>query len=71
MQKTNHNKTSIPPALLDALLEHSEGMELFGQEGFFHQLKQSLVNSILAGEMDHHIGYKKYDKSPGQVHNCL
>ncbi|NRA88895.1 MAG: transposase, partial [Rhizobiales bacterium] len=51
------------------LLEHSEGHTLFGRDGFFHQLKQDLVNGILEGEMEHHIGYKKHDKSPKQVTN--
>ena len=44
-------------------------LRLFGRDGFFHQLKQDIVNGILEGEMEHHIGYEKHDRSPKQVTN--
>jgi len=69
MKQTKKSNNGIPPKLLEALLEHSDGHELFGRDGFFHQLKQDLVNGILEGEMEHHIGYEKHDKSPKQVTN--
>ena len=69
MKQTKKSNNGIPPKLLEALLEHSDGHELFGRDGFFHQLKQDLVNGILDGEMEHHIGYEKHDKSPKQVTN--
>ena len=34
MKKTNKSKNRIPPKLLEALLEHSDGQELFGNDGF-------------------------------------
>jgi hypothetical protein len=43
MTKTKKSKNRIPPKLLEALLEHSDGQELFGNDGFFHHLKQGLV----------------------------
>ena len=69
MKKTNKSNNQIPPKLLEALLEHSDDQELFGNDRFFHQLKQGLVEGILEGEMEHHIGYEKHDKSPKQAAN--
>ena len=36
MIKTKKSKNVIPPKLLEVLLEHSDGQELFGSDGFFH-----------------------------------
>ena len=69
MKKRNKSNNQIPPKLLKALLEHSDGQELFGSDGFFHHLKQGLVEGILEGEIEHHIGYEKHDKSPKQTTN--
>ena len=67
MTEPKKSKNRIPPKLLEALLEHSDDQELFGNDGFFHHLKQGLVEGILEGEMEHHIGYEKHDKSLKQA----
>ena len=59
----------VDPKLIKALLENAEKEELFGKEGFFQQLKQALVNEMLQGEMNHHLGYVKHDKSPKGTEN--
>lgn len=38
--------------------------DLFGPEGLFQQLKQSLVEQLLEVEMEDHLGYDKGDKLP-------
>jgi len=65
MTKTTRRKKKnlIDKGLLKSLLEQAEGQELFGKEGFFASLKQSLANEMLEGEMEHHLGYSKHDKS--------
>ena len=41
----------------------------YDADWFILLLKKGLVNEILEGEMEHHIGYEKHDKSPKQVAN--
>ena len=67
--KTKNPADNLSPELLQALVEQAEGQELFGADGFFQQLKRSLVNGMLEGEMDHHLNYPKHDKAPKPTHN--
>lgn len=69
MTKTKTTKNTISPELMDELLRHADGKELFGVDGFFQQLKRELVNGMLEGEMDHHLQYPKHDKSPKSTDN--
>lgn len=49
--------------LIQALVKQANGQELFGKNGFFQQLKEQLVNGVLEGEMEHHLGYEKHSKA--------
>ena len=60
---TKKSKDTLSPKLIEEILQHADGKELFGAEGFFQQLKRGLVNGMLEGEMEHHLGYQKHDKS--------
>ncbi len=68
-KKSHTTQSAIDPDLIKQLLQHAEGQELFGADGFFQSLKQSLANGILEGEMEHHLGYGKHDKSPKSTSN--
>ena len=68
-RKNKTTKNAISPALMEELMRHADGQELFGTEGFFQQLKRELVNGMLEGEMDHHLNYPKHDKSPKSTDN--
>ncbi len=59
--KNLNTKPEINPDLIKQLLSQADGQELFGPDGFFQSLKQSLANGILEGEMEHHLGYAKHD----------
>ncbi len=68
--KTDRNKQkAIEDNLLQLLAQQAKGQDLFGREGFFHQLKTSLVNKMLEGELDHHLGYSKHGKEPKATSN--
>lgn len=58
------NEITIKPELIKELLSQAKGQELFGQEGFIEQLKRGLVDGMLEGEMEHHLGYQKHEKTP-------
>ena len=54
---------AIPTELLDQLLEHvDDGEDLFGKDGLLNELTGRLVERMLEGEMNHHLGYQKYAK---------
>lgn len=61
MTKTLKNKTL--DTLIGELIKDVEPSELFGKGGLFNQLKTRVVNKILEGEMDNHLGYDKHSKS--------
>ena len=69
MKKVTNKTDGISPELLRELLSHAGEQDLFGRDGFFHQLKQSLANGMLEGEMEHHLGYEKHDKSAKDLEN--
>ncbi len=67
---TKKSKDTLSPALIEEILRSCpDGQELFGSDGFFQQLKRGLVNGMLEGEMEHHLGYQKHDKSNKPVDN--
>lgn len=67
--KNNKQNNTISPEMVRALLAEAGEQDLFGRNGFFQQLKQSLANGMLEGEMEHHLGYEKHDKSPKDQEN--
>ncbi len=62
MTKLKKIKPQIDGELLQALMSEAEGQDLFGRNGFFQQLKESLANGMLEGEMEYHLGYNKHAK---------
>lgn len=69
MTKANVKNKTIDPQLIKQLLEHADSGEFFGKDGFFQQLKQSLVNGILNAEMDHHLGFEKHSRNEKPTDN--
>jgi putative transposase len=69
MTKVNKKNKAIDQDLLKALVSHAEGQELFGRDGFFQHLKESLANCMLEGEMEHHLGYSKNSKDEKSTEN--
>jgi putative transposase len=67
--KNNNQNNNISPETVRELLAQAGGQDLFGRDGFFHQLKVSLANGMLEGEMEHHLGYEKHDKSAKPFEN--
>ncbi len=49
-------KPTIPPELLDQLLEGSDPKEVFKSEGLLDELKKALAERVLDAEMDVHLG---------------
>ena len=61
---TKKSKDTLSSALIEEILRACpDGQDVFGSDGFFQQLKRGLVNGMLEGEMEHHLGYQKHDKS--------
>lgn len=69
MIKANVKNKTIDPQLIKQLLEHADSGEFFGKDGFFQQLKQSLVNGILNAEMDYHLGFEKHSRDEKPTDN--
>lgn len=51
---------AIRKELIDELIATSEG-SLIGPDGLVKELTKALVERMLAGEMNHHLGYEKHD----------
>ena len=51
---------AIRKELLDELIATSGG-DLIGPNGLVKELTKALVERMLAGEMNHHLGYEKHD----------
>jgi len=66
---TKKSKDALSPKLIEEILQHADGQELFGVQGFFQQLKGGLVNGMLEGDMEHHLGYQKHNKSNKSADN--
>ena len=62
MSKLRNKHIPLDQELIKTLLSQAEGQDLFGKEGFFQQLKTSLANAMLEGEMENHLGYSKHAK---------
>lgn len=55
---------AISQELLDELLsEYQKPEDLLGDEGLLKQLKKALIERVLEGELEHHLGYAKYAPS--------
>jgi putative transposase len=51
----------IRKELLDELMQEYQNPEdLLGEAGLFNQLKKTLLERALAGELTHHLGYEKH-----------
>ena len=44
---TKKSKDTLSPKLIEEILQHADGQDLFGAEGFFQQLKRGLVNGAM------------------------
>src|ERR1700761_8653159 len=53
---------AIKKELIDELIATSGG-DLIGPDGLVKELTKALVERMLAGEMNHHLGYQKHDVS--------
>src|ERR1700734_1787687 len=51
---------AIRKELIDELLASSEG-PLIGPDGLSKELTKALVERMLAGELNHHLGYEKHE----------
>ena len=51
---------TIRKELIDELIATSGG-SLIGPDGLVKELTKALVERMLAGEMNHHLGYEKHD----------
>ncbi len=51
---------AIRKELIDELIATSGG-SLIGPDGLVKELTKALVERMLAGEMNHHLGYEKHD----------
>src|ERR1035437_4338440 len=51
---------AIKKELIDELIATSSG-SLIGPDGLVKELTKALVERMLAGEMNHHLGYEKHD----------
>ena len=51
---------AIRKELIDELMATSEG-PLIGPDGLSRELTKALVERMLAGEMNHHLGYGKHE----------
>ena len=51
---------AIRTELIDELIATS-GSSLIGPDGLAKELTKALVERMLAGEMNHHLGYQKHD----------
>ncbi len=55
---------AIKDEFLDELLsDYKNPEDLLGKEGIFQYLKKRLLERALAGELTHHLGYEKGDRS--------
>ncbi len=51
---------AIKKELIDELIASSEG-SLIGPNGLVKELTKALVERMLAGELNHHLGYEKHE----------
>src|SRR3954451_13819691 len=58
------NNNDIRNKLVEELLSKTNPSDLFGKDGLFQQLKKQIVERLLAGELEHDLGYSKHSKIP-------
>lgn len=66
------NNTGLKQAMskvVDELLAQAEPGEIFGKDGLFTELKKQMVERILAGELEHELGYSKHSKGEKEDDN--
>ena len=51
---------AISKQLIDELMASSDG-PLIGPDGLSKELTKALVERMMAGEMNHHLGYEKHE----------
>jgi hypothetical protein len=51
MTRTKNKHNNIDTDLIKDILDQANGQDLFGRDGFFQHLKQSLANGMLEGEI--------------------
>ena len=70
-KKPTKPKPSIQPELIDQLLDGcSDSGDLLGPEGLLKQLTGALVERMLGGELDAHLGYDKHGRRPRGTSNA-
>jgi len=63
------NQVNLTNKIVEELLSKSNPAELFGKDGLFQQLKKQIVERVLAGELEHDLGYSKHSKLPKMDNN--
>jgi len=58
------NQINLTNKIVEELLSKANPGELFGRGGLFQQLKQQIVERVLASELEHDLGYSKHSKAP-------
>ncbi len=59
-RKIRRTEMAIKKELIDELIASSEG-SLIGPNGLVKELTKALVERMLAGELNHHLGYEKHE----------
>ncbi len=52
---------TIRKELIGELIASSGGKSLIGPDGLVKELTKALVERMLAGELNHHLGYEKHE----------
>lgn len=69
-ESTTTEKREVPKGLLTELAKLAgDGNELFGPQGLFEQVKAGLMQAMLEGEMNAHLGYAAHEKQEGGREN--
>ena len=63
------NQVNLKNQIVEELLSKANPNELFGKDGLFQQLKKQIVERVLAGELEHDLGYSKHSKIPKTDNN--
>ena len=67
-EKSEEKAPGFSPELLDELLGKAKtAQELLGSSGLIKELSTALLNRMLEGELNHHLGYEKYASVGGRT----
>ena len=69
MTRSKRTKNPAMDALIAELLKDADKSELFTKDGLFADLKSRIINTVLEGELDNHLGYQKHSKSSKETDN--